>query len=91
MDTKKIIFQNVSLLLEEALRRELVTSKADFCRRIGLQKQNWRQVADGRQSFTHAQILAAAQLVGVDVNFIFGVHNTGNKLPLKTRAKALRH
>jgi len=67
-------------LRDHAIRSGKCATTSDWCDRIGMLKQNVRQVTLGKQCFTHDQIAAAVKLAGASYDFVYGKIRTFNYL-----------
>jgi hypothetical protein len=67
--------QRMLELLDFCVRNKVVLTQKDWCEKIGFNTTNLSQVRSGRQGFTDEQKLAAAQLIGVNMNWIFGLES----------------
>lgn len=62
-------------LIEWLKKEGVIKFRQDFCKVIGLKKQNVRQIKQGVGHFTVAQISIACQQYDIDANWIFGFSN----------------
>jgi hypothetical protein len=78
-------------LADHCVKHEVCQSRRHFCRQIGLTPENLPQITSGKQSFRLHHILAAAQLYGINVNWIMGLEQEmfRKDLPVNKLIKAL--
>ncbi len=67
-----IVNERMLELWEYAVKNELVADDDTWCERIGFARGNTFNVRTGTQGFTTKQILAAAQITGANLNWLFG-------------------
>lgn len=65
------------MLMEYALSTKAANTQQEFFMGIGIKSvTNIYQKRDGSQSFTHAQLLAAAKKYEVDMNWFYGLSSS---------------
>lgn len=63
----------------------LVDTTTEWLRFIGMQKQNLRQIRLNTQTFRHDHVLAACDLLGISVDYIYG--RTPKMVPFRRSVK----
>lgn len=63
------------LLQEFSIKKGLTRNKKQWYGKIGAPANNSWNFKTGKATFTHEQILAAANLVGGNINWIYGVED----------------
>jgi hypothetical protein len=67
-----IVNQRMLDLWAYAVKNDLVADDDTYCKKIGFVRPNLFNVKTGAQGFTTKQILAAAELTGANLNWLFG-------------------
>ncbi|WP_299153142.1 hypothetical protein [uncultured Christiangramia sp.] len=67
--------ETMLLLMYILLGNKTIRFKTDFCRDLGLLKQNLKNIEDGKNHFTPEHIERAVKKYKVNANWIFGVSN----------------
>lgn len=65
--------ETMLILMYILLGNGTIRFKTDFCRDIGLLKQNLKNIEDGKNHFTPEHIEKAVKKYKVNANWIFGV------------------
>jgi hypothetical protein len=76
VDKKEPLFisdKRMIKLIEILTDNGAISYRQDFLDEIGLIKQNYRDIANGRRSFTVKHIYAACKAYKVNLNWIFGI------------------
>lgn len=60
-------------LIEWAISTGIVDSRSEFLNKVGAGRNNISGLLNGERSFTTIQILEAATLTGVNINWLFGL------------------
>jgi hypothetical protein len=71
-----IVNQRMLDLWAYAVKTDLVADDDTYCKRIGFVRANLFNVKTGAQGFTTKQILAAAEVTGANLNWLFGLEKT---------------
>ena len=69
---KDVVTERMFQLMRLSVQVGKVRNQTDWCEKIGIAKQNITQIREGRASFTHEHVKAAADLVGASFDFIYG-------------------
>ena len=75
MEKLFITDERMLIILAESVARGIAEHEKDYFEKIGFQRTNISNVRKGTQSFTKEHILAAAELTGVNINWLFGLEN----------------
>lgn len=68
---QRAVTQRMLVAYEHLLRYGKVSSKKDFCERIGLQKQNYYSCEKGRQYCTIANAYLMGEVFNISLDWLF--------------------